>query len=112
MLKQVKAAKLLDLNENEVPAKAEPKTSTQPTPIKTSPSRWYIQVGSFTKKENATILLEGLQKQGLPALLDPVQTDKGISYRLRVGPELDGKKAAAMKRRMDEQGIKSFLVAE
>lgn len=107
LLKQVRAARLLDLNDNDAPVKAQ-----SPTPVKTTPSRWYIQVGSFTKKENATILLEGLQKQGLPALLDPVQTDKGISYRLRVGPELDGKRAAMMKRRMDDQGIKSFLVAE
>jgi DedD protein len=77
-----------------------------------APSRWYIQVGSFTKKENATALLEGLQKEGLPALLEPVQTEKGVSYRLRVGPELDGKRAASMKRKMDEQNIKSILVAE
>jgi hypothetical protein len=29
-----------------------------------------------------------------------------------VGPELDGKRAASMKRKMDEQNIKSILVAE
>jgi DedD protein len=74
--------------------------------------RWYIQVGSFSKKENATSLWDSLHQQGLPASLDTVQTEKGISYRLRVGPELDGKKAAAMKERLDKQNIKAILMSE
>jgi len=74
--------------------------------------RWYIQLGSFSKKENAMSLWESLHEQGLPASLDTVQTDKGISYRLRVGPELDGKKAAAMKSRLDKQNIKAILISE
>lgn len=74
--------------------------------------RWYIQLGSFSKKENAMSLWDSLREQGVPASLDTVQTDKGISYRLRVGPELDGKKAAAMKARLDKQNIKAMLVSE
>ena len=74
--------------------------------------RWYIQLGSFSKKENALSLWDSLREQGLPASLDTVQTDKGISYRLRVGPELDGKKAAAMKARLDKQGINAILMSE
>ena len=74
--------------------------------------RWYIQVGSFSKKENAMSLWESLHEQGLPAALDTIQTDKGVSYRLRVGPELDGKKAAAMKARLDKQNIQAILISE
>jgi DedD protein len=74
--------------------------------------RWYIQLGSFSKKENAMSLWDSLHEQGLPASLDTVQTDKGTSYRLRVGPELDGKKAAAMKARLDKLNIKAILVSE
>lgn len=74
--------------------------------------RWYIQLGSFSKKENAMSLWESLHEQGVPASLDTVQTDKGVSYRLRVGPELDGKKAAAMKSRLDKQNIKAILMSE
>jgi len=77
-----------------------------------APVRWYIQVGSFSKKENATSLWEGLRAQGLPASLDAVQTTKGTTYRLRVGPELDAKKAAAMKAKLDKQNISSILVSE
>jgi DedD protein len=81
---------------------------------KTNPKlvRWYIQLGSFSKKENAMSLWESLREQGLAASLDTVQTDKGISYRLKVGPELDGKKAAAMKQRLDKQNIKAILISE
>ena len=74
--------------------------------------RWYIQVGSFSKKDNAMSLWDSLREQGLPASLDTVQTDKGISYRLRVGPELDEKKASAMKSRLDKQNIKAILISE
>jgi DedD protein len=74
--------------------------------------RWYIQVGSFTKKENAMSLWDSLRDQGLPASLDTVQTDKGTAFRLRVGPELDEKKAAAMKSRLDKQNIKAILISE
>ncbi|HEY8034276.1 MAG TPA: SPOR domain-containing protein [Methylobacter sp.] len=87
----------------------------KPTVVpKASPKlvRWYIQIGSFSKRENAMSLWDSLREQGLPASLDTVQTDKGTSYRLRVGPELDGKKAAAMKLRLDRQNIKAILISE
>lgn len=74
--------------------------------------RWYIQLGSFSKKENAISYWNSLSEQGLPASLDTVQTDKGIIYRLRVGPELDQKKAAAMKARLDKKNIKAVLMSE
>lgn len=74
--------------------------------------RWYIQLGSFSKKENAVSYWKSLNEQGLPASLDTVQTDKGTIYRLRVGPELDQKKAAAMKARLDKKNIKAVLMSE
>jgi DedD protein len=107
VLKQPSSAKSL------AAAVAEAKKTTVVAP-KTTPklARWYIQLGSFSKKENAMSLWESLHEQGLPASLDTVQTDKGISYRLRVGPELDRKKAAAMKSRLDKLNIKAILISE
>lgn len=84
---------------------AAPKTNTKLV-------RWYIQLGSFSKKENAMSLWDSLREQGVPASLDTIETDKGTAYRLRVGPELDGKKAAAMKLRLDKQNIKAILMSE
>ncbi len=77
------------------------------------PSRWYIQAGSFSKKENALSLSESLRKQGMPVLLETIQVSgKGTFYRLKVGPELDKKRATAMKSKLDQQNIKTILVAE
>jgi DedD protein len=88
------------------------KPSVVPPKVPSKLVRWYIQVGSFSKKDNAMSLWDSLRDQGLPASLDTVQTDKGTAYRLRVGPELDEKKAAAMKSRLDKQNIKAILISE
>jgi DedD protein len=46
-------------------------------------------------------------------LLETIQVpEKGTLYRLRVGPELDKKRAAAMKDKLTQQNIKSMLIAE
>lgn len=117
LLKQIRAAKLLD----EVPATktlsstdlnvAEVKKVLTPEQPKKA-GRWFIQLASLTNKTKAETLQEGLKAQGLPATLTTIQNDKGTFYRLRVGPELDGKRAAAMKKKIDEQGISSILVSE
>jgi DedD protein len=76
-------------------------------------SRWYLQAGTFSKKENAMSLMETLRKQGLPVTLD---TTKGSGntplYRLKVGPALEKKRAAEMKAKLDNQKIQSILIAE
>ncbi|MGZ8135901.1 MAG: SPOR domain-containing protein [Methylococcaceae bacterium] len=78
--------------------------------VKSAPElqRWYIQAGSFSKKENALSLMETLKKQGLPVILET----KDSLYRLKVGPELDKKRAIAMKAKLDKQNIKNILIAE
>jgi len=79
-------------------------------PIKSSSElkRWYIQAGSFNKKENAMSLMETLRKQGLPVTME---ASKGL-YRLKVGPALEKKRAAEMKAKLDSQKISSILIAE
>lgn len=79
---------------------------------KSSLSRWYIQAGSFSKKENALSRWEALHKQGLPVLLETLETDKGPLYRLKVGPELVKKRAFEIRDRLNKQNIKTIVVAE
>lgn len=74
--------------------------------------RWYLQAGSFGRKENAMSQFDALRKQGLPVLLETVKTDKGDLYRLKVGPELSKKRAADMKVKLEKQKIKTMLIAE
>jgi DedD protein len=80
-------------------------------PEKPSPelSRWYLQAGSFSKKENAVTLMATLRKQGLPVTLEAT---RGGLYRLKVGPALEKKRAVEMKAKLDNQKIQSILIAE
>lgn len=70
--------------------------------------RYSIQAGSFSKKENAQALVDKLRKQGMPASL----VAKGNLYRVKIGPELDKKKAADMRAKLDKQNINSLLTSE
>jgi len=74
--------------------------------------RWYLQAGSFGRKDNALTLFETLRKQGLPVLLETVQGEKGTLYRLKVGPELSRKRAIDIKAKLENQKIKTMLIAE
>jgi len=74
--------------------------------------RWYLQAGSFSRKENALTLFETLKKQELPVMLETVQGSNGVLYRLKVGPELSRKRAADIKAKLEKQKIKSMLISE
>ena len=74
--------------------------------------RWYLQAGSFSRKENALTLFETLRKQDLPVVLETVQGNNGVLYRLKVGPELSRKRAADIKAKLEKQKIKSMLISE
>ena len=89
------------------------KTVVKPITSKSELGRWTLQAGTFSKKENAGLLVEKLRKQGLPVTME---TTKGAGnatlYRVKVGPTLDKKRAVEMKAKMDSQKIQSLLVAE
>jgi len=89
------------------------KPVVKPEKLKSEFSRWTIQAGSFSKKENALSLMETLRKQGLPVTLDVTKgAGNAPLYRLKVGPVLDKKRAVEMKAKMDSQKIQSLLIAE
>lgn len=88
------------------------KKSTAPAKTGTNFKRYYVQAGSFAKKENALSQVDKLRKQGLPVILEPLDTGKGTIYRLKVGPELSKQRAADIKSRLAQQNIKSIIIAE
>jgi DedD protein len=96
-------------------AKEKPLSTATVKPAKSSTelSRWYIQAGTFSKKENAISLMENLRKQGLPVTLEATKgTGNSPLYRLKVGPALEKKRAIEMKAKLDSQKIQSILIAE
>jgi DedD protein len=89
------------------------KSFVKPAKSTSELSRWTIQAGSFSKKENAMLLMETLRKQGLPVTLEATKgAGNAPLYRLKVGPALEKKRAAEMKAKLDSQKIPSILIAE
>ena len=108
-------SKKITTTEKPLPVKAviTDKPTVVPTKQKAELSRWTIQVGSFSKKENATTLMETLRKQNLPVTLDTIKSDNdGLIYRLKIGPTLEKKRAIEMKTKLDTLKIQSFLISE
>ena len=74
--------------------------------------RWFIQVGIFGQESNAVSLQNKIRKQGFPVSIATVPSDNGLLYRVRVGPEIDEKRAAAMKEKVDKlNNIKGILTS-
>lgn len=84
-----------------LPAAAEATPSETPQP-RVGLSAWVVQVGSFGARENADQLVEQLRQKQLPAFMEPVSIDKKTMYRVRVGPEVDQKKAALMQAEIEK----------
>ena len=106
-----KSALAKPLKEKSKPVEDKIKTSAEKTDAKNSKSKlvkWSLQAGSFSKKENAQAMVDKLRKQGFPASM----TSKGNLYRIKIGPELDKKRAAEMKSKLAALKIQSYLQAE
>jgi len=72
--------------------------------------RWFVQVGIFGQESNAISLQNKIRKQGFPVRVTEVSTKKGLMYRVRIGPELDKKRAEQLKIKVDKlNGFKSIL---
>lgn len=74
--------------------------------------RWYLNVGTFTQKTNAETLLANLKQQGFLASLKDFTSEKGTIYKVRIGPMLDKAKAQAMKSKLAQVNINSFVAPE
>jgi DedD protein len=82
-----------------VPPPTEPAPSAPSEPATPRPSlaAWVVQVGSFSRLENARKLVARLRKAGLQ-VLDPerIELRGKVLYRVQVGPVLERKRAEAM----------------
>jgi DedD protein len=104
------AAKLPEVK----PASAKPvEKLVKPAPKTTAKfERWTIQAGSFTKKDNAVLQRDKLRKLGFPAALETLSTGNGTIYRLKIGPELSKQRALEIRNRLNQQNIKTIILAE
>jgi len=91
-----------------VPPPAKPVATPAPAPTGLQADRpplsgWVVQVGSFSARDNALALRDRLRKKKYTAFLAPA-TEKGKTlYRVRVGPELDRRRANVLQERLRKE---------
>lgn len=117
--KQLPAAKAVEVAPKPVAKTAPtkpvlpPATATAPVqPKKPELVRYTIHAGSFSQQENASKLMKSLREKGIPVTMETTQSGKGPIYRLKIGPELDKKKAAANKAKLDKEGVVNVMITE
>jgi DedD protein len=71
---------------------------------------WIVQVGSFSSNDNAKALRDKLRKQGYTSFVEAVKGQKGMVYRVRVGPELTRKSAEQLNQRLSKEADIKGLV--
>jgi DedD protein len=76
------------------------------------PTKVYLQVGTFSQKNNALTLQESLKQQGFSASIKETTGERGPIFRVRIGPILDKDKAQTMKGKLSQINVNSLAVAE
>lgn len=66
-------------------------------------SAWVVQVASLSSRDNAERLVTDLKRRGHSAFLEQVYVNGKNLFRIRVGPEVDRKRAELMLRKIDQQ---------
>ncbi len=87
----------------------EPEPAAKPAAEENATVRWYLNAGSFSQKANAETLQDNLKKQGFAASVKEVASAKGPVYKVRVGPMTDKAKAQAMKSKLAQINVNSFV---
>ena len=72
---------------------------------------WWIQLGSFSSRENAERLQKQLRAAGYPISVSPIKSNGKELYRVRAGPVPSREAAAGLQGRLAAAGHKSSLVA-
>lgn len=58
---------------------------------------WALQLGSFSKESNAEVMRDKLRAKGYASYVDVLKKPNRITYRVRIGPELDKQQLEKLK---------------
>lgn len=75
-------------------------------------NQYSVQVGSFTKKENAIRLKESLENRFKNVRIVTRKTNQYTLYRVRVGMNLDRESAQKLAKRLEQENLSVFIAAE
>ena len=71
-----------------------------------------VQVGSFSRRDNAVGLRDQLRERGYSAFVDEVSRDQGRLYRLRVGPVMNRDEARDLAERLQrDESLDGMVVS-
>ena len=88
------------------PAAADKKPSKPPvaqdkeSDTATTPKAWVVQVGSFSKRENAMRLRDQLRSKGYKTFVEQISAADKIFYRVRVGPVVSRSNALDLQKEL------------
>jgi DedD protein len=87
--------------------------SAEPAPVANETgTRLYLNVGSYTQKAHAFAMQDNLKQQGFPTTVKEIVTDKGPVFKVRVGPMLDKARVQAVKNKLTQININSFVTPD
>lgn len=96
-----------------LPVKQQLKVATPESDQVPALTRWYLQVGLFSQEENALALRDKLRRQGFATSINKVNSEKGVLYKVKVGPELNKDRAEMVKVRLEKMAdIKGFVTQD
>lgn len=85
---------------SQIPAQDPPRPTPAPPPTppktRTGVSSWVVQVSALESQARAEQLVAQLRNKGQSAFIEPIGVNGKTLHRVRVGPELDRKRAEAM----------------
>lgn len=74
--------------------------------------RFYVQVGAFTVKDNAVKMKDRLEGRLLTASITTYDRGDAVFYRVRVGTLNSIDDANQLRKRLEGEGMKTFVVAD
>jgi DedD protein len=89
-----------------------PPAAVEPAPVRdgsaASPA-WAVQLGAFSTREKAEELVASLRRRGYSAFVLEYRAGGQVLHRVRVGPEQDRSRAAAIADRLRKDGFQPVV---
>jgi cell division septation protein DedD len=89
-------------------------TDSSPVSVPSDPLvRWVVQVGSYANAGSADAQVAELRLAGLSAFSEKVTSAEGVSYKVRIGPEVSPEKAKQLKAKIKaDHQIDGFVTTQ
>ena len=91
------------------PQEARPKPKASAAPVAPAGTAWAVQVAAFSTRSKAEQLVADLRKRRYAAFVLEYRASGKVLYRVRVGPEQDKARAAAIAERLAKDGYQPVV---